>query len=185
MKRTLAACAAFAAFAIAHDAAAVENQHHIGLGPSLAILKIDDKSTVDVGAGLGLHYTYGLNDQINLMAEASSAIVAAKQGQDEPTSPKTRPSEVDHVAFGVGYVIDVIRWVPYIGALGSIYRLSGGTLEKSLFIPGIELGVGIDYQLNRNWAIGLAGRQHMLLTKLSTYPTYTTALLRVEYMWGF
>jgi hypothetical protein len=182
MKRVLAIVALLA---IPCTASAVENQHHIGLGPSLAILKIDDKSTVDVGAGLGLHYTYGLNDQIQLMAEASSAIVAAKQGQDEPTSPHTRPGGVDHVAFGAGYVIDVIRWVPYIGALGSLYRLSGGTLEKSLFIPGLELGAGIDYQLSRNWAVGLAGRQHMLLTKLSTYPTYTTVLLRVEYMWGF
>ena len=31
----------------------------------------------------------------------------------------------------------------------------------------------------------IAGRQHMLLTKLSTYPSYTTAVLRLEYMWGF
>jgi hypothetical protein len=185
MKLSVTSAAVAVLTAIAGDATALENQHHIGIGPSLAILKVDDKSTVDVGAGLGLHYTYGLNDQFNLMAEASSAIVAAKQGQDEPTSPHTRPAGVDHVAFGAGWVIDVIRWVPYICALGSVYRLSGGTLDNALFLPGLELGAGIDYQLSRHWAVGLAARQHMMFTKLSTYPTYTTVLLRVEYMWGF
>ncbi|HEY8075602.1 MAG TPA: outer membrane beta-barrel protein [Labilithrix sp.] len=187
MKRT-AACIAVAsvAFSIcAADAGAVENQHHIGLDPQLALLKIDDKSTLDVGAGLGVHWTYGLNDQINLMAEGSAAIVAAKQKQDEPSSPHTRPAEVDHLAFGIGYVIDVIRWVPYLAALGSAYRLSGGTIDNQLLVFGVELGAGLDYQLSRSWAVGVGIRQHMLLTKMSTYPSYTTGLLRLEYMWGF
>ncbi len=184
MKRT---CLAFAAAAMtcAANAGAVENQHHIGLDPQLAILKIDDKSTVDVGAGLGVHWTYGLDDQLNLMAEGSASLVAAKQKQDEPTSPHTRPAEVDHLAFGVGYVIDVIRWVPYIAALGSAYRLAGGTLDHQLLVFGVELGAGLDYQLSRSWAVGIGGRQHMLLTKLSTYPSFTTVFLRVEYAWGF
>lgn len=186
MTKPLLAAAAFATvLGSAAGAGAVERQHHLGLGPQLAILAIDDKSTVDVGGGLALHYAYGLTDQFNLMGEASSSIVAAKQKQDLPTSPHTRPAEVDNVAAGVGYVIDVIRYVPYIGVLASGYRLGGGTLDRSLFVPGVELAVGLDYQLSRSWAIGVAGRQHMLLTKLSTYPSFTTAVLRVEYMWGF
>ena len=148
MKRT-AACIAAAIAVASTNAGAVENQHHIGLDPQLALLKIDDKSTLDVGAGLGVHWTYGLDDQINLMAEGSAAIVAANQKQDEPASPHTRPAEVDHLAFGV------------------------------------ELGAGLDYQLSRSWAVGVGIRQHMLLTKMSTYPSYTTGLLRLEYMWGF
>ena len=185
MKRTCACIAIAAASTCAANAGAVENQHHIGLDPQLALLKIDDKSTLDVGAGLALHYAYGITDQLNFMGEASSSIVAAKQKQDDATSPHTRPAEVDNVSAGVGYVIDVIRYVPYVGVLAAGYRLGGGTLDKSLFVGGVELALGLDYQLSRSFAIGVAGRQHMLLTKMSTYPTYTTAVLRVEYMWGF
>ncbi len=171
--------------AIARESAAIERQHHIGLGPMMSLLKVDDKSTMDVGGGAGIHYTYGLNDQLNLMGEASFAIVAANQKQDEPSSPHTRPAELDHVAFGVGYVIDVLRWVPYACALASGYRLAGGTLDHAQIIGGGELGLGLDYELSRSWAVGIAGRQHFLLTQFSTYPTYTTVLLRLEYMWGY
>jgi hypothetical protein len=167
------------------EARAIERQHHFGGGPSLELLSIDDKSTVDVGAGFGLHYTYGLDDQWNLMGEVASAIVAADQKLDTPTTPHTRPAEVDRVTFGVGYVIDVLRWVPYIGVLGGGYRLAGGTIDGSLVLPGAEVALGLDYQLSRHWAVGVAVRQHMLVTKMSTYPTYTTAQLRLEFMWGY
>lgn len=166
------------------EAHAIERQHHVGLDPSLSMLKVDDKSTVSVGAGLGLHYTYGITDQFNFMAEANVSRVAANQQQDDATSPHTRPADVAHASAGVGYVIDVLQFVPYIGLLIGGYRLSGGTLDKALLLPGAELAVGLDYQLSRHWAVGVAGRQH-LVTKATTYPSYTTAMLRLEYMWGY
>ncbi len=169
----------------AGEAKAIERQHHVGLGPSLGVLAIDAKSTASVGAGLGLHYVYGLTDQWNVMVELGSAIVAADQGQDTLESPRNRPAGVDHASAGVGYVIDVLRWVPYIGLLGGGYRLSGGTLPDPLLLPGAAIAIGLDYQLSRHWAVGVAVREHFLFTKLSTYPSYTTALLRLEYMWGF
>jgi hypothetical protein len=185
--RLLLACAVVVVSTLgaAREAGAVEYQHHVGLGPELGILKVDDKSTLSIGGGLALHYAYGLTDQLNLVVEAGGSIVAANQEQDAPETPRTRPAEIDHAGVGVGYVIDVIRWVPYVGALATGYRLSGGTLENALVIPGVQLAAGLDYQLTRSWAVGVALRQHMLLTKLSTYPTYTTGVLRLEYMWGF
>jgi hypothetical protein len=190
MRPVLAAQLSSLAIALAICAApraahAIERQHHFGLDPSLSILKIDDKSTASVGAGLGLHYTYGLNDQFNFMAEGNVSIVARDQEQDTEGTPRTRPAEVAHVTAGVGYVIDVLRLVPYIGLLAGGYRLSGGTLGDALVLPGLELAAGLDYQLSRHWAVGLAGRQHMMVTKLGTYPSYTTVMLRFEYMWGF
>ena len=179
-------CLAVLAFLLfAHDAHALERQHHIGLDPSLSMLKVDDKSTVSVGAGLGLHYTYGINDQFNFMAEMNVSRVAANQEQDFADSPNTRPADVAYASAGVGYVIDILQFVPYIGILLGGYRLSGGTLDNAMVLPGAELAVGLDYQLDRHWAIGLAGRQHLLFTKASTYPSYTTVALRFEYMWGF
>jgi len=183
----LVAAAASAALGVAapREAHAVERQHHLGLSPTLSMLKVDDKSSMSIGAGLGLHYTYGFNDQLNLMIEGNGSIVAADQKQDYAGAPLTRPAEVDHLSAGVGYVIDVLRWVPYVGVLASGYRLSGGTVDGSLFVAGAALAVGLDYQLSRHWAVGLAARQHFLLTQMSTYPTYTTLGLRFEYMWGF
>jgi hypothetical protein len=167
------------------EAAALEHQHHLGLDPSLALLKVGDKSSVSVGGGLGAHYTYGINDQFNFMAEVNGAIVATDQQQDTPTTPRTRPSSIGYASAGVGYVIDIIQYVPYIGLLAGGYQLSGGTLDSALYLPGLELAVGVDYQLSRSWAIGVAGRQHLLFTEVSTYPSYTTLMLRFEYMWGF
>lgn len=167
------------------SARAIERQHHLGLAPSLSMLKVDDKSSMSVGAGLALHWAYGLTDQFNLMAELNGSIVALDQEQDHPEAPRTRPSGVDHASVGVGYVIDVLRWVPYVGVLAGGYRLSGGTLPEALILPGAALAVGLDYQLSRRWAIGLAGRQHLLFTEASTYPSYTTLMLRLEYMWGY
>lgn len=184
--RALAPAIALLALSFApREARAIERQHHLGLGPTLATLVVDDKKTPSIGAGLALHYTYGLDDQFNLMAEVSSAIVARDQQQDAPTSPRTRPATADQATAGVGYVIDILQWVPYLGLLGGVYRLGGGTLARDVFLPGLEIGVGLDYQLSRRWAVGLAGRQHVFLSKLSTYPSYTTVQLRVEYMWGY
>ena len=100
------------------------------------MLKVDDKSTLSTGAGIGAHYTYGIDDQFNFMAELNASIVAADQKQDTPTSPHTRPAEVDHALAGVGYVIDVLRWVPYFGVLAGGYRLSGGTLDNAQLVFG-------------------------------------------------
>ena len=186
MRHALAATVACCVIGAAtREAAAIERQHHLGLDPSLAMLKVGDKSSVSAGVGIGAHYTYGINDQFNFMAEINGSVVAANQQQDSPETPRTRPAEVGYASAGVGYVIDILRWVPYIGLLAGGYRLSGGTLEKALLLPGLELAVGLDYQLSRHWAVGLAGRQHLMFTEASTYPSYTNVLLRLEYMWGF
>jgi len=172
-------------YLLSGTAHAIERQHHLGLSPSLSMLKIDGKPSLSVGAGGGLHYTYGLNDQFNFVAEGNFSVVAAEEKLEFPETPKNRPTSIGNVAVGIGYVIDILRWVPYVNATTGVYQLSGGTLDSSVFIWGAALAVGLDYQLSRHWAIGVKGQQHLLLTKLSTYPSYTNVLLRFEYMWGF
>ena len=187
MRRVLPALLAFVALSAAapRPARAIERQHHFGLDPSLSMLKVDDKPTLSTGVGIGAHDTSGIDDQFNFMAELNASIVAADQKQDTPTSPHTRPSQVAHALAGVGYVIDVLRWVPYFGILAGGYRLAGGTLDSAQLVFGAAVQLGLDYQLSRHWAIGAAGQQHFLLTQMSTYPSYTTIMLRFEYMWGY
>lgn len=183
---TLALAAIFGVGVFASSPArAIERQHHLGLGPELAILSINQKSTASVGGGGAIHYAYGLTDQWNLTVEGRSAVVAADQKQDLPESPRNRPASVDHGAVGISYVIDILRWVPYIGLQGGVYRLAGGTLPEPLFLPGLSVSAGLDYQISRSFAVGLGLRQHLMISKLETYPSYTTVALRFEYMWGY
>ena len=185
MKKALSAAALVVVGLRPSTASAIERQHHVGIGAQLATLVIDDKSTASVGGGLALHYTYGIDDTFNLMVEASSSSVAREQFQDTPETPRTRPAGIDHAAFGVGYVIDILQWVPYLCVLGGTYRVYGGTLPEDLWLPGLSAGVGLDYQLSRSIAIGAGVREHFMISKLQTYPSYTTAFLRAEYMWGW
>jgi hypothetical protein len=164
---------------------AVERQHHIGLGPAFGALYIREKSTASIGAGAAFHYSYGLTDQFNLGLEASSVIVAAEQRQDTPESPTNRPATVDHAALGLGYVLDILRWVPYGTITAGAYRIAGGTLPSAVVSPGVSIGLGLDYQFTRHFAMGVAGRQHLIVMKLDDYPSYTTLLLRTEWMWGY
>lgn len=175
---------ALGVLACAREARAVEHQHHLGLGGGLSMLKVDDKSTMSVGAGFELHYAYGLNDQFNFIAEGTSSIVALNEARGA-NIPRTRPSAVDSLALGGAYVIDVLRWVPYIGVLGSGYSLGGGSLDHSIIVAGVQVAAGLDYDITRHIAVGFAYRQHMLLSKMDTYPTYSTFFLRAEYVWGF
>ena len=149
------------------------------------MLKVGDKSTWSVGAGLALDYTYGIDDQFNLMVEAGHSVVALDQNQDTQTTPRTRPATVTHAAAGIGYVIDIIRWVPTIGVLVGGYRLGGGNLDGALYLPGVELAAGIDYQFSRQWSAGIGFRETLFITKMSDYPSYITMLFRVGYSWGY
>lgn len=187
--RRVSALAALAGFALVSsyeaNANAFEKQHHLGLSPALAILNVANKSTSSVGAGLSLHYAYGLTDQWNFMVEGGSHVVAMDQQLDTRDTPRTFPARVDHAGVGIGYVLDVLRWVPYFGLLGQTYVLSGGTLESSKVAVGVALAAGLDYQFTRHFAVGLAVRQSFIASELSTYPTYTLAQLRAEYVWGY
>lgn len=184
-KLVLSALLELASLAASGAAHAVERQHHLGFGPTIGVLAVEGKSTVSAGMGATLHYAYGLNDQFNLMAEGGAVVVATDQQQDTPETPRTRPARVDHLSIGLGYVVDILTWVPYLTAQVGGHHLVGGTLPSSLVVPSAQLGLGVDYQLSRSLAFGVAARQHLLLTKLSDYPSYTTVTLRLEYMWGF
>ncbi len=166
-------------------AGAAEKQHKVSIGPNLAILSVDQKDGSDVGGGGAIGYSYGINDQFNLVGELGAAVVAANQKQDTPDSPHNRPAEVDHLTAGVGYVFDVLQWVPYANAMAGAYRFSGGTLDENKIFPGAQLQIGLDYQLSHHMALGINGAYHLMFAKVETYPAYVTAGLRFAYMWGW
>lgn len=163
---------------------AAEREHHLGVDGGLSMLQVGDKSSVDLGGGLGAHYAYGVTDQFNFLAEMSASLVALKEASDA-TTPRTRPTTVSTGGVGVAYVLDVTRYVPYFGVvLGGAY-MAGGTIDRGKVLPDAQLALGLDYKLNPSWAIGLAIREHFFFTDTTDYPTYTTGFARAEYTWGF
>jgi hypothetical protein len=170
---------------VAMPAGAVERENAIGVDAGGAILVVADKSAQDVGASIGLHYTYGLSDAFNLVADAGWSLVALNEGLTDPTTPHTRPTNVTNADAGLAYVLDVLRWVPWGAAEVGGYVLDGGTLDAAKVLPGVALAVGLDYRLNRSWSIGAEGREHLLFTDMSTYPSFLQLFARAEYVWGW
>ncbi|HEY8040128.1 MAG TPA: hypothetical protein VIF15_10060 [Polyangiaceae bacterium] len=188
MKRVAAALAVAAGTTLATlatPARAVEREHHLGLDAGAAMLVVHDKSTPDVGGVAGLHYTYGLNDQFNLLVEATWSLVALGETLQDPSTPRTRPSNVTSGGVGLGYVLDVLRWVPWGGVLLGGYALEGGTIDGVKVLPGAAIALGLDYRFDRSWVAGVSVRQHMLVTDMTDYPSFTQAFARFEYTWGW
>jgi hypothetical protein len=171
--------------ASARGARAFERQQHIGVDGGFTLLNINDKSTSDLGATFGIHYAYGLSDAFNLVAEAQHQIVALNQQLDDPSTPHTRPAFVSSGTIGAQYIFDVLRWVPYVGALAGPYFMGGGTIDNLKVLFGAQVEVGLDFQLTRNLAVGAAYHEHFMLTDMSTYPVFFNVLARVEYIWGW
>jgi hypothetical protein len=165
-------------------ATASERQHHLGLAPVGSLVKVRNHN-VSTGIGATALYTYGLTDQLNLMAEASHSFLGLGQGGDTPAPPLIRPGFLSTGAVGVSYVLDVLRWVPYAGILGSGNVMGGGTLPTAFFAPGAQVAAGLDYQFSRHLVAGVGFRQHFLLTKLKDYPSYSSLFVKIEWQWGY
>ena len=171
-----AVAAAVAASAFPADAGAVEREHQIGLELGVPMLVVHGNvNTVAWGPSAGLHYTYGLSDAFNLVADADSAVLL---------SGIPKPATLTHGDVGIAYVLDVLRWVPWGSAEIGGYGLTGNSIGGT-FLPGAALAVGLDYRFDRSWAAGIVVREHLFVTNLSLFPSLTEAFLRVGYTWGW
>jgi len=167
-------------FLFARDARAFERQWHLGFDAGYAVVFENAVS----GYGGGAHAAYGLTDSFNAMVELSAtrhpgAGVTVGAGE---TQKVLSMETILSGAAGIAYTIDVARAVPYIGILGAGYRL--GDLTHSLS-PGGQIALGLDYRLERNWAIGAQFRMHTIFTEDAGVVGYATTFLRLEYLWGF
>lgn len=179
----------FALLVVPSLALATERQHHLGLSPTVSVMRIDSFGT-SVGAGLAASYTYGLTDQFNLMAEVSHSfmglgrtLVRSESSFDPPFN--NRPSFLTSASVGAAYVLDVLRWVPYGGVMISGNMLGGGSIPSAFITPGADLVVGLDYQATRHFVVGAGYKQHFLFAKLPDYPFFGSGFVKLEYQWGF
>lgn len=163
------------------EARAFERQQNFGVDGGFTLLQTQNNGS-NVGGGFAFHYTYGLSDAINLCAETQYSILAQ---QNNPSSPRDVPGYVGSATIGAQYVFDVLRWVPYVGALAGPYMMGGGTISGESFQFGAQVEAGLDYQITRSFAIGAAYHEHFMLTAMSTYPLYFNVFARAEYIWGW
>ena len=174
--------------AFAGESRAFERQQHIGVDLGVTLLSAADAPSVNLSEGIGAHYTYGLTDAFNLVAEASASFYSWKSAistDPKAPTPHTLPGTIAGAGIGAVYIFDVLRWVPYAGALIGGDYLGGGNLDSAFFAPDLQIAIGCDYQITRSWALGVGYRQHMLLTKMTAYPSYSFFAIRGEYVWGW
>jgi hypothetical protein len=163
-------------------ACAFERQWHAGVDAGYASLFSQPSKS---GFGGGAHLAYGLSDAFNALLEAD---VTRHFGGSLPDKPSAEDRSIDRRgrtvwsgALGLAYTLDVARVVPYAGALAGVYAIAGG--DHVVVAPGGQLALGLDYQLERNWALGAQFRMHALLN--DGVQSYATVFLRAEYIWGF
>jgi hypothetical protein len=174
VRLAIAATCAVLITTLATSARAVEREQHLGLDLGGNVLVIGGGGST-LGPSVGAHWTYGLTDQFDLMVEGAwSAETFGRHA-----------GSLFNAGAGVSYVLDVLQWVPYAGVLVGGYELLGSEIGGPKPLPGAVLAGGLDYRLNRELEVGIAVREHMLFTELSTYPSFIQVFARVEYTWGW
>ena len=162
---------ALAAAAVAPRAAAAdEGESALSVGLSLATFSITDHD--GQGGALGLEYERGLSDAFWVRASAGGALY---HGGDPDGA-----SYAGHAALGLTYVIDVLKYVPYLHAGIGAAALGGGELETDIH-PVAELGIGLDILARRGLSYGAFARLGSFLDDSS----FVTAGLRITWRWGF
>jgi hypothetical protein len=158
---------------------AFERQWHLGIDGGYAVI-LDNAVS---GFGGGAHAAYGLSDSFNAMLELDVTRHPGA-GLTLGTGDNTQEFSLETIvsgAAGLAYTIDVARAVPYVGLLAAGYRLG----NFSPLSPGGQIALGLDYQLERNWAVGAQIRMHTIFTADAGTIAYATTFLRIEYLWGF
>jgi hypothetical protein len=177
MRRGVGLAVFAAALAASGSAGAVEREHQIGLELGVPVLVVQRGPTSTLsGGGFGVHYTYGVTDAVNLVADAGASLM--------PFGASSL-STMSNVDLGVAYVLDVLRWVPWGAAEVGGYALTGNPVGGTQVLPGVALAIGVDYRFDRSWAAGIVLRQHALFTDTSVFPSFTQGLLRIGYTWGW
>src|ERR1700722_1366897 len=102
-----------AALALPRSAEAFERQQSLGVTTGATFMTTNGGASLG-GWNLGLHYTFGLWDAVNLVVEADASGFSVGT---PPKSPAPEPSFVGTGGVGLVYVFDVSRWVPYAGGI--------------------------------------------------------------------
>ena len=122
------------------------------------------------GGAFGLEYERGLSDVFWLRAAAAGGVYGADGG----------PSYATQGSLGITYVVDVLKYVPYLhGGIGGV-GIFGGELERE-FHPVVELGAGLDILARRDLSWG----PWLRLASFLDDSEFISGGVRLSWRWGF
>jgi hypothetical protein len=152
-------------------AQAFERQWHLGLGGGISV----PSEEYGAAPALSLHGAYGISDVFDVRLSASGSLLRLSPdgGGQNALSLGT---------LGLAYKLDVIEWIPYCGVRAGYY-LFGASPKGELSRQGGSVGgmCGLDYSFTRAAAVGVEVSDDFLLPRGTVF----SALLHVEYRWGF
>ena len=177
-RATAAVVAIFAVVVIAGDAAAIESEFTLGVGPGYTDLPTRGASGQQ-GFGGGLYGEYRFSDYFGVTAGAYTSYQLSVSEDELPGVG------IDSVWFGGLYNIDVATYVPFVSlSLTGYFADPEDQLaddEGNAADLGVRAGLGVDYRRHRHWSFGVEGNFHAFLTDLQNYPVYITTLVRLNF----
>lgn len=172
--------------ATSSEASAYERQWQAGFSAGYTQLVNKGATAVPTasypGIGTSFSLTYGLSDAWNVIGHADFSI-----------HPGASPVAMYGGGLGVSYVIDIVRWVPWLGVTAGGYGVSA--LDPCVATDaapcnngrlGLSLLGGLDYQLSRRFSIGGGGRYTVLLLGNQNAVDHAFSFMaRFQYIWGY
>jgi hypothetical protein len=150
------------------SARADEKEFLLAIQPQAAMLRIGDQNAWGGGGAIDLNY--GITDALAVRVTGAATVHAVPMTMTDPGGTLL----AYHAGAGFTYTIDILRLVPYvdfdIGLLGTSRVVNGERQTENHL--GMELGVGVDYLINRRYSVGIVARYHAYLTALSEIPVY-------------
>ncbi len=154
----------------ARPAGADEGETALSVGLGFARFSIPEHD--GDGGALTLEYERGLSDAFWLRVTSTGAVY---RGGDQDGTGYT-----GNVVGGLTYVIDVLRYVPYLHAGVGAVALRSDAFDFEMH-PMAELGIGLDILARRGLSYGFFARAATFLDDSALI----TAGLRVTWRWGF
>lgn len=158
----------------------------LSLQPAFALVyqtNANQTRSVVYGGGGGIDFSYGVSE--SLAVRMTGAWTAHAIGAT--TSTPAGVLQAYHAGAGITYLFDVLRLVPYIdfsiGLLGTVRPGTNGSTNISNQF-GIQVGVGVDYLINRTVGVGFVVRYHVYLTSLTQIPAYLYLGPRIAFHFG-
>jgi hypothetical protein len=160
--------ALLAALLADRPAAADEGESALSVGAVFSTFTIDEYD--GPGGGLSFDYERGLSDAFWLRLSATAAVHDGGDGA----------IYTPQATIGLTYVIDVLKYVPYLHAGLGVVQLVGSELDAE-YHPLAEIGIGLDLLVSRERSYGFFARAGTYLEDSA----FITAGVRMTWRWGF
>lgn len=163
------------------NAAGHELQWHVGAAFGYAMASFP--AATAHGFGGGPHLSLGVTDALDLRVDLDVSRYVLPAAEGEESGPTML---IWSAAAGVQYLVDVLDWVPYVGALVGPVDVVIEGLDHNVDVA-VEIPFGLGYHVHDNIVVGVEARVRMLpfAPDDNTTPGAQTLVLgRAEYLFG-